>query len=288
MRSRWSAGRRSVRAASLANSPLAGRARLGAGLANLLARRVHAPIARGVQGRRSAAPWHLPALHSLPREGCARKNGTGCTRTSTDRASGALAYTPSALDRGPELAPVGASPARLNARLAWQPRSARHAVETGSLTAFNHGSDRTSGRADGSAGASAAYEFRRTVERPHPWRPGIVPGIAGLIAMACRSRTGRSSPRAPAPTSSAVSRRAGRCKSAFAKAVRKQSAAGASRTFPEAGTGAAPRRDSSAPDAGSRSGASTTEALARYSSSPAPGSSGNPDVADGAIRPVFT
>ena len=33
----------------------AGRACLGAGLASLLLRRVHAPIARGVQGRRSAA-----------------------------------------------------------------------------------------------------------------------------------------------------------------------------------------------------------------------------------------
>ena len=47
----------------------AGRARLGAGLANLLMRRVHAPIARGVQGRRSAAPWRLPALHFSSSEG---------------------------------------------------------------------------------------------------------------------------------------------------------------------------------------------------------------------------
>ena len=104
---------------------------------------------------------------------------------------------------------LAASPARLNACRAWQPRSARHAVETGILTAFNYGSDRTGGRADGSAGASAAYEFRRTLERPHPWRPGIVPGADLSLWRADRERAGLL-PRVPAPTSSAASRRAGR------------------------------------------------------------------------------
>jgi len=51
------------------------------GLASLSARRVHAPIARGVQGRRSAAPWRLPALHFLLRSG--KEFGKGCTRTPT-------------------------------------------------------------------------------------------------------------------------------------------------------------------------------------------------------------
>ena len=48
----------------------AGRARLGAGLANLLATARTRSRSQGARkGRRSAAPWHLPALHSLPREG---------------------------------------------------------------------------------------------------------------------------------------------------------------------------------------------------------------------------
>jgi hypothetical protein len=53
---------------------IAGRARLGAGLANPLMRRVGSPIARGAQGRRSAAPWRLPALH-FPSLGRVRKTG---------------------------------------------------------------------------------------------------------------------------------------------------------------------------------------------------------------------
>ncbi len=80
---RWSAGRRSVRAAGLANLAIAGRARLGMGLANPSARRVHAPIARGVQGRRSAAPWRLPALHFLLRRD--EENGTGQPAPSPKR-----------------------------------------------------------------------------------------------------------------------------------------------------------------------------------------------------------
>src|SRR5882672_6457968 len=69
-------------------------------------------------------------------------------------------------------------------------RSARHAVETGSLTAFDHGSYRTGAHADNPAGARAAHEFRRTLERPHLCRPGIVPADGLSLRRADRERAG--------------------------------------------------------------------------------------------------
>jgi hypothetical protein len=62
----------------------AGRARLRTGLASLSdkARSVSGLTHRAPQGRRSAAPWRLPALHFSLRRGTGIREG--CTRTLTN------------------------------------------------------------------------------------------------------------------------------------------------------------------------------------------------------------